>query len=235
LLAAAETQGSHPFWMEVIKHTGDSPFLNDSSYVVYRNVKDYGAKGDGIADDTAAIQSAIDGEFNSTCIVRNSNQLSLAGGRCYNGCGPGTVAPAKSLKPALIYVPSGTYRITSTLKMYIFTQLVGNPLDMPVIKADSTFTGRYLLDGFPAPVNSTMVTTIVFYMQLRNFVFDTTAVDPRSTVACINWATAQAVTLSNNHLIMTPGSMHQGIAMNGTNGGGGGSATYMGILARKGS
>lgn len=165
-------------------------------------------------------------------LVHISNQLCVAGGRCYDGCGPGTVAPAKSLKPALIYFPSGTYRITSTLKMYIYTQLVGNPLDMPVIKADRSFTGAYLLDGFPAPVNSTMVTTIVFYMQLRNFKFDTRALDPRSTVACINWPTAQAVTLSNTHLIMTPGSMHQGIAMNGKNGGGGGSATYMGILVR---
>lgn len=49
------------FWMETIKHTGVSPFLNDSSYTVYRNVKDFGAKGDGKTDDTAAIQAAIDG------------------------------------------------------------------------------------------------------------------------------------------------------------------------------
>jgi diphthamide synthase subunit DPH2 len=49
------------FWMETIKHTGISPYLNDSSYAVYRNVKDFGAKGDGKTDDTAAIQAAIDG------------------------------------------------------------------------------------------------------------------------------------------------------------------------------
>jgi hypothetical protein len=53
-----------PFWMETIKHTGVSPFLNDSSYAVFRNVKDFGAKGDGKTDDTAAIQAAIDG----TCL-----------------------------------------------------------------------------------------------------------------------------------------------------------------------
>jgi hypothetical protein len=96
-----------------------------------------------------------------------SNLFTSDGGRCYTGCGPGTVAPAKSLKPALIYFPSGIYRITSTINMYIYTQLVGNPLAMPVIKADSSFTDPYLLNGFPAPVNSPIVTTIVFYMQLR--------------------------------------------------------------------
>lgn len=53
------------FWMETIKHTGVSPFLNDSSYTVYRNVKDFGAKGDGKTDDTAAIQAAIDGTHSS--------------------------------------------------------------------------------------------------------------------------------------------------------------------------
>lgn len=51
------------FWIETIKHTGISPFLNDSSYTVYRNVKDFGAKGDGKTDDTAAIQAAIDGTY----------------------------------------------------------------------------------------------------------------------------------------------------------------------------
>lgn len=69
--------------METIKHTGVSPFLNDSSYAVYRNVKDFGAKGDGKTDDTAAIQAAIDGtrlpSSKNTCISLSANiQFQLA-------------------------------------------------------------------------------------------------------------------------------------------------------------
>lgn len=50
------------FWLANIAHQGTSPFLSDSSeYVVYRNVKDYGAKGDGSTDDSAAFNAAIMG------------------------------------------------------------------------------------------------------------------------------------------------------------------------------
>jgi glucan 1,3-beta-glucosidase len=35
-----------PFWMETIKHRGTAAFNpNPSSYKVFRNVKDFGAKG----------------------------------------------------------------------------------------------------------------------------------------------------------------------------------------------
>jgi glucan 1,3-beta-glucosidase len=37
--------GCAPHWLENIKHQGISAFNSDSSYKVFRNVKDYGAKG----------------------------------------------------------------------------------------------------------------------------------------------------------------------------------------------
>ncbi len=47
---------SDVFWMEAIKHQGASPFNPDPTYQVFRNVKDFGANGDGVTDDTEAIK-----------------------------------------------------------------------------------------------------------------------------------------------------------------------------------
>jgi polygalacturonase len=88
--------------MESIKHQGIASFnKNSTTYRVFRNVKDYGAVGNGKADDTAAIQRAISD-----------------GGRC----GPGG-CQSSTTTPAVVYFPQGTYLISASLIDYYYTQV----------------------------------------------------------------------------------------------------------------
>lgn len=54
------------YWVASIERSGVSAF-GDPNYKIFRNVKDYGAKGDGATDDTVAIQAAMD----EVCDVRS--------------------------------------------------------------------------------------------------------------------------------------------------------------------
>ncbi len=46
-VGVVSAQDNTPYWMEAIGHNGIASFNPDKSYVVFRNVKDYGAVGDG--------------------------------------------------------------------------------------------------------------------------------------------------------------------------------------------
>jgi glucan 1,3-beta-glucosidase len=89
---------------------------------VLRNVKDYGAVGDGNADDSDAINRAI--QF---------------GERCGQGCA------SSSTSGAVVYFPPGTYKISKPLIQYYFTSFVGDPDNRPVIKGSNDFTGFALM------------------------------------------------------------------------------------------
>ena len=167
------------FWMEDIAHQGVAAFNPDpSTYQVFRNVKDFGAKGDGVTDDTAAIQNAI-----------------ASGGRC----APGSCSGGSTTTPATVYFPAGTYIISSSIIDYYYTQMIGNANCPPVIKASANFTGANgfgMIDGDRYGANGLgFGATNVFYRQIRNFVIDMTSVPANESITGIHWPTAQATSL----------------------------------------
>ena len=101
-----------------------------SGYKVFRNVRDYGAKGDNDHDNTDAINAAISG-----------------GQRCGRNCS------ATSFLGATVYFPRGTYRIRAPLIQYYYTNFIGDPHDRPIIKGTPDFKGIALIDTDPYIVN----------------------------------------------------------------------------------
>ncbi|KAL3433451.1 pectate lyase superfamily protein-domain-containing protein [Aspergillus tetrazonus] len=187
---STEVAGQPEFWLESIAHQGVSP-LGPSGYTVFRNVKDFGAKGDGYTDDTDAINEAIS-----------------SGGRCGEGCFSSTTTPA------IVYFPAGTYVISAPIFDYYNTIITGNPNALPVLKASAGFEGGYLIDGNPyfGPTLNWPATT-VFWRQLRNLILDTTDVAAGTQISGIHWPTAQATSLQNLvfELNAEEGTEHQGI------------------------
>jgi glucan 1,3-beta-glucosidase len=149
--------------------------------------------GDGHADDTTAINNAI-----------------KDGGRCEpSKCNSTTTTPA------IVYFPAGTYKISSSIIDYYYTQLIGNPNNLSILQATSDFKGFGLIDGnrYAAGGKLGFGATNVFYRQVRNFVFDMRNVSAKNSIAGIHWPTAQATSLQNCVFKMSDesGTQHQGI------------------------
>lgn len=204
--------GSCSFWLENIAHQGLAAFnSNPSNYQVYRNVKDFGAKGDGSTDDTAAINAAIS-----------------SGGRC----APGS-CQSSTTQPAVVYFPPGTYMISASIIDYYYTQMIGNPNCLPTIKAMSNFKGSLgMIDADPYQSGGYLAygSTNVFWRQIQNFIIDTTAVAPSSSITGIHWPTGQATSIENVVFQMSSasGTQHVGIFIES------GSAGYIGNLVFNG-
>lgn len=175
------------FWLEQVPHQGVSPY-GPAGYTVYRNVKEYGAVGDGTTDDTAAIQRAI-----------------ADGPRCEAECGSSTTTPA------LVYFPSGTYKISSVIRIPYFTQLIGDYNSMPVLQAAPEFPGGWMLDFNPygdggvnwvGPTNN-------FFKSLINFVIDLRQGPANATG--IHWQVSQATTLTHVEFQLNSGTEQVGV------------------------
>lgn len=181
MLASSINCATQPYWLEQIKHQGGSAFnVNATTYQVFRNVKDFGAvgkcypifhqyllttTGDGITDDTVAIQNAMS-----------------SGGRCGDGCKSDTTTPA------VVYFPSGTYLLSTSIKNDYYTQIIGNHNNLPVLKAAPGFSGFGLIDGNPYGSNGQLRVgaTNVFYRSIRNLIFDLTGLPSNSDTTALH-------------------------------------------------
>ncbi|XP_037024340.1 probable glucan endo-1,3-beta-glucosidase ARB_02077 [Bradysia coprophila] len=187
-------------WFDGVQRGISAFHPSPAGYQVYRNVKDFGCRGDGVTDDTVCINSAIS-----------------SGGRCGYGCGSSTVTPA------LIYFPSGSYVVSSPIVMYYYSQLVGNANDRPRIIAAPNFAGMAVFDSNPydGTGNNWFTNQNNFFRQVRNFIIDTTRTPAASTTTGIHWQVAQATSLVNIEFVMSTqaGNAHQGIWMENGSGG----------------
>ncbi|KAL4788913.1 pectate lyase superfamily protein-domain-containing protein [Aspergillus venezuelensis] len=187
------------YWMEEMEMNGASPYAPEG-YKVFRNVKDYGAVGDGTTDDTEAINLAISD-----------------GDRCGADCGSSTI------RPAVVYFPKGTYLVSSSIVQYYNTQILGDPINKPTILAAASFVGLGVIssdvyiegqDGAQWYIN-----TNNFLRSIRNFVIDITNTDPNAYVCGIHWQVAQGTDLQNIDFYMKEGTTQQGVYMENGSGG----------------
>ena len=196
------SEGSSSYWVANIQRNGQAAFNPDSNYIIYRNVKDFGAVGDGVTDDTAAINEAI-----------------VTGDRCGGGgCDSTTITPA------IVYFPPGTYLVSTPIIQYYYTQLHGDALDLPVLKSTPDFVGIAVIDANPyLPGGANWYTPQSnFFRQIRNFVIDVRD-QPLDTGTGIHWQIAQATSLQNIRFEMrrnrSTQNAQQGIFMENGSGG----------------
>ncbi|KAH8810931.1 pectin lyase fold/virulence factor [Xylogone sp. PMI_703] len=142
-------------------------------------------------------------------------------------------------KPALVYFPSGTYMVNTTIQMWLMTQIVGNPSNLPTLKATSDFSSSFpisagstnkidlLLSGWDLTDGS----TLNFYIGVRNIILDTTSVPASNQMTALNRAVSQGTSLYNIQINMPDSSQHSSIEMLSNTGCcGGGSGTMLGDL-----
>ena len=150
--------------------------------------------GDGSTDDTAAINQAIQD-----------------GNRCMKGCDSSTTTPA------VVYFPAGTYLVSKPIVAIYYTQLIGDAVTPPTIKAAASFSGMAVIDSDPYEDDGSNWYTNQnnFFRAVRNFVIDLTAT-PQGTG--VHWQVAQATSLQN--IVFEMGTTQsQGIFMDNGSGG----------------
>ncbi|KAK3373537.1 pectate lyase superfamily protein-domain-containing protein [Lasiosphaeria ovina] len=180
------------WWRAVADHNGTTPHSADATFQHYRNVVAYGADATGAEDSSQAFNDAV------VAWNRTANTVTTL--------------------PAYVYVPPGRYRIRKPIQLLVNTFLVGDALDPPTLLADAALDASPVVRGYDAHQGEGSANKN-FYMALRNFFIDTTAIAPVVYARALDWSVSQGCSLTNVHVVMPPASNHTGITME--NGGSG--------------
>ncbi|KAM0486375.1 hypothetical protein ACHAPX_001081 [Trichoderma viride] len=119
-------------------------------------------------------------------------------------------------EPRVIYLPPGTYTLSSTAFFYTDTIIIGDAANPPTIKAAAGFNGDYLIvagqaDGSARPCGGFFGETH-FSIMIKNVILDTTANSGNSGFTAMSWALAQNCALVNVKINM-PSGVHTGLSV----------------------
>jgi glucan 1,3-beta-glucosidase len=160
-------------------------------------IKRQGKTPYGMTDDSAALNAA-----------------NIEGNRCGLGC------DSRLSESAIVYIPAGTYLISTRIILYYNTALWGDANNLPILKATPDFneigvleSNVYIPDGNGANWYANQNN---MWRQVKNFVIDISDVPPNRVVHGIHWQVAQATSLQNMVFIQAPsvpgdGSQQAGI------------------------
>ncbi|KAL7929205.1 glycoside hydrolase family 55 protein [Trichoderma chlorosporum] len=120
-------------------------------------------------------------------------------------------------EPRVIYLPPGTYTVSSTIFFDTDTVIIGDAANPPTIKAASGFSGNYLIvggqgDGSNHPCGGSGGETH-FSVMIKNVILDTTALSGTSGFVAVEWGVAQNCALVNVQINM-PQGVHTGLLVN---------------------
>ncbi|KAK5999156.1 Glucan endo-1,3-beta-glucosidase BGN13.1 [Cladobotryum mycophilum] len=121
-------------------------------------------------------------------------------------------------QPRLIYLPPGTYTVSSTIFLDTDTVIIGDASNPPTIRAAAGFSGDYLIvggqgDGDAHPCGGSGGETH-FSTMIKNVILDTTANAGSGGFTALSWSIAQNCALVNVEINMPQGA-HTGIIMGG--------------------
>ncbi|KAI1812912.1 pectin lyase fold/virulence factor [Poronia punctata] len=207
------------FWLSRLGPLGRQPEAGGDDYQFFRNVvDDFGADNSGDTDTTETL--------NAASASWNKDSGGDGQDRCGQDCG-NTFSQG-----AIVFFPGGTYKICSPVIQYYYTQFVGDPNDMPVIKGCDEFEGIALFDVDPyipgASGQQWYINQNQFFRQIRNFRFDlkdmpeSTAENDQDLVPTgIHWQVSQATSLQNLVFDMPTTSTTTAVGIFTENGSGG--------------